>query len=498
VLLARRPEGYRYTLGRVLAVYAALMATLFVAALDQTIVVTALPRIVADVGGLTSYSWIVTAYMLALTVTVPVYGKLVDVHGARGPLLGAIALFLAGSALCGLARTMPELVAYRALQGIGAGGIFPIALATVGGLVPPRERGRYQGLIGATLAGAAIAGPPLGGVIVDDVGWRWIFYVNLPLGAVALAAIALALPRERSAESRSVDWAGAALLGAGASSLLLALVWGGHEYVWSSPEVIGAFAGAAALLAAFGLVERRVRETILPFGILRGRTVAVATLALWLVGMTMLGTIVYVPLFVQGVLGKSATSAGVIVVPFMLAAVISSVGSGFLVSRTGRYKGVAVAGLAVLAAGLVLVWRMDEATSGGEVARNALVAGVGLGLAMQVLVVAVQNEVPLRTMGSATALVHFSRSIGGTLGVTLMGVIVARDLPRGVEVRGPVPDRLPAGLQHALVVALRPGFLFAACVCGAALVMVALGLRETRLRRTLDEEPGPAAVRSPL
>jgi EmrB/QacA subfamily drug resistance transporter len=496
--LASRPDGYRYTLGRVLAVYGALMVTLFCAALDQTIVVTALPQIVADVGGLTSYSWIVTAYMLALTVTVPVYGKLVDAHGPRRPFLAAIAFFLVGSALCGVAQTMPQLVAFRALQGIGAGGIFPIALSTVGGLVPPRDRGRYQGLIGATFAAAAIAGPPLGGVIVDNANWRWIFYVNLPLAALSFLAIALTLPREAPLRERSVDWAGAAVLGAGTASLLLALVWGGHDYAWASAQVVGAFAFAAALLTGFALVERRVRETILPFEILRGRTAAIGTLALWLIGMTMLGTVVYVPLFVQGVLGKSATSSGVIVVPFMLSAVVASILSGQFVSRTGRYKAVAVLGLAVLVAGLLLVWRMDEATGGGEVARNAVVAGVGLGLAMQVLVVAVQNAVPLVTMGSATALIHFSRSIGGTLGVTLMGVIIARDLPRGVQVRGPVPDALSPGLQHAFAVALQPAFLFAAGVCAAALVVVAIGLREERLRRSFEEEPGTAGVRSPL
>jgi EmrB/QacA subfamily drug resistance transporter len=495
--LQARPDGYAHTLGRVLAVYAALMVTLFFAALDQTIVVTALPTIVADVGGLTSYSWIVTAYMLALTVTVPVYGKLVDVHGPRRPLVGAVVLFLAGSALCGLAQTMPQLVAFRVVQGIGAGGIFPIALSTVGRLVPPRERGRYQGLIGATLAGAAIAGPPLGGVIVDGIGWRWIFYVNLPLGVLALGAIVRAIPREERRRERSLDVAGAALLGAGTASLLLALVWGGHEYAWGSAEVAGAFVGAAALLIAFGLVERRAHETILPFGLLGDRVVAVGTGALWLIGMTVLGTVVYVPLFVQGVLGKSPTSAGVIVLPFMLAAVIASVLSGQLVSRTGRYKAVAVTGLGILVAGLLLVWRMDEATGGGEVARNAAVAGIGLGLAMQVLVVAVQNAVPLATMGSATALVHFSRSIGGTLGVTLMGVIVARDLPRGASVHGPLPATLPPQVAHALAGALRPAFLFAACVCAVALAVVAFGLREQGLRRSLDDEPEPAALRLP-
>jgi EmrB/QacA subfamily drug resistance transporter len=492
--LAATPEGYRYPLGRVLAVYGALMVTLFLAALDQTIVVTALPRIVADLGGLTSYSWIVTAYMLALTVTVPVYGKLVDVYGARRPFLGAIALFLVGSVLCALAQTMPQLVAFRALQGVGAGGLVPLALSTVGGLVPPRDRGRYQGLIGATFAAAAIGGPPLGGVIVDNASWRWIFLVNLPLGVLALVAIWLAMPREAARWDRAIDWVGAAALAAGTASLLLALVWGGHQYAWSSPEVVAAFACAALLLGAFAWIERRARETILPFEILRTRTAAVGTLALFLVGMTILGTVVYVPLFVQGVLGRSATSAGAIVVPFMLAAVVASVASGWWVSRSGRYKAVAVAGLAVLATGLALVWRMDEATGAGEVARNAALAGLGLGLSMQVLIVAVQNTVPLATMGSATALVHFSRSIGGTLGVTVMGVIAARDLPPGADVHGPLPEQLPTIVRHQLTVAIQPAFLFAALVCLAALALVAVGLREEPLRRSLEEKP----VRSEL
>ncbi|HSS72857.1 MAG TPA: MDR family MFS transporter [Gaiellaceae bacterium] len=487
--LAAKPEGYRYPLGRVLAVYGALMVTLFFAALDQTIVVTALPRIVADVGGLTSYSWIVTAYMLALTVTVPVYGKLVDVYGARRPFLGAVALFLLGSGLCALAQTMPQLVAFRVLQGIGAGGLVPIALSTVGGLVPPRDRGRYQGLIGATFAAAAIAGPPLGGLIADNASWRWIFIVNLPLGVIAFCAIAVAMPQEATRREHSIDWFGAAALAAGTASLLLALVWGGHEYPWSSPEVVGAFVGAGALLAAFALIERRVPETILPFEILRGRTAAVGTAALFLIGMTILGTVVYVPLFVQGVLDRSATSSGVIVIPFMLAAVIASVASGWWVSRSGRYKVVAVAGLAVLAVGLALIWRMDAATGGGEVARNAVVAGVGLGLAMQVLIVAVQNTMPLSTMGSATALVHFSRSIGGTFGVAVMGVIAARELPRGADVRGPIPKHLPLFVRQELAEAIRPAFLFAACVCLAALALVAIGLREEPLRRSFEEEP---------
>jgi EmrB/QacA subfamily drug resistance transporter len=492
--LAATPPGYRYSLGRVLAVYGALMVTLFFAALDQTIVVTALPRIVADLGGLTSYSWIVTAYMLALTVTVPLYGKLVDVHGARGPFIGAIVLFLVGSALCGAAQTMPQLVAFRVVQGVGAGGLVPLALSTVGGLVPPRERGRYQGLIGATFAAAAVGGPPLGGVIVDSIGWRWIFFVNLPLAALALVAIWVAMPREARRHERSIDWLGAAVLAAATAALLLGLVWGGHEFLWSSAEVVGVLVASGVLLAAFALLERRVPETILPFQILRNRTAGVATLALALLGMTILGTIVYVPLFVQGVLDRSATSAGVIVVPFMLSAVSASVASGWWVSRTGRYKANAVVGLAVLAAGLLLVWRMDEATGGGEVARNAVVAGLGVGLAMQVLIVAVQNTVALETMGSATALVHFSRSIGGTLGVTVMGAIATRDLRGDPDVRGPLPEHLPLFVRRDLAAAVQPAFLFAACACFAALALVVFGLREEPLRESVEEQPLESGV----
>jgi MFS family permease len=326
-------------------------------------------------------------------------------------------------------------------------------------------------------------------LIVDTVGWRWIFFVNLPLAALALVAIWVAMPRGARRHERSIDWVGAAVLAAGSTALLLGLVWGGHEFAWSSGEVIGVLGAAGVLLAAFWLVERRVGETILPFAILRQRTAGVATLALALLGMTILGTIVYVPLFVQGVLDRSATSSGVIVVPFMLSAVCASVASGWWVSRTGRYKVNAVVGLAVLASGLLLVWRMDEATGGGEVARNAVVAGLGVGLAMQVLIVAVQNTVALETMGSATALVHFSRSIGGTLGVTVMGAIATRDLRGDPDVRGPLPEHLPLFVRHELAVAVHPAFLFAACVCLAALVLVVFGLREEPLRRSVEEQP---------
>src|ERR671936_2298888 len=229
------------------------MVTLLLAALDQTIVATALPKVVSDLGGITQYSWVFTAYMLASTVTVPLYGKLGDVHGRRPLFLASIVIFLVGSALCGLAQSMTELVAFRALQGIGAGGLFPLALATVGNIVPPRDRGRYQGLIGAVFAAASIIGPAVGGFIVDNASWRWIFYVNLPVGGLALVVISITMPRRRDVRPRSIDWAGAFVLALGTTALLLGLVWGGRQYPWSSPHVVAALAAAAVLLVAFGL-----------------------------------------------------------------------------------------------------------------------------------------------------------------------------------------------------------------------------------------------------
>lgn len=485
--LARKPDGYRFTIGRVLAIYAGLMTVLMLAAIDQTIVATALPRIVSDIGGLTSYSWVITSYMLASTVTVPLYGKLGDVHGRRTLFMVAISIFLVGSALCGLAQNMTQLVLFRAVQGLGAGGLFPLALATIGVIVPPRDRGRYQGLIGATFAAASIAGPALGGLIVDHTTWRWIFYVNLPVGLLALVVISITMPKRTEKREHSIDYRGFFLLAAGTTALLLALVWAGRQYAWSSPQVITAFGAAGFLLGMFALAERRVKEPILPFDLLRQRTVAAGVASMALVGMAMFGTIAFVPLFVQGVIGTSATSSGVVLTPLIIGAVGMSILSGQWVSRTGHYRLNTIIGPIILGTGLFLLSRMDTSTTNFEAARNMVIAGVGLGLMMQVFVLVVQNSVSIRQMGSATALTQFSRQIGATLGVTLMGVIVNQGLPKGVGAEGSVVHRLPPTLREDLASALQPAFLAAAVLCVVVLVIVLFGIREVPLRKGFEE-----------
>jgi EmrB/QacA subfamily drug resistance transporter len=487
--LARKPPGYQFTIGRVLAIYSGLMVALLLAALDQTIVATALPKVVSDLGGITQYAWVFTAYMLGSTVTVPLYGKLGDAHGRKPLFVVAIVIFLVGSALCGLSQNMWELVVFRAIQGVGAGGLFPLTLAMVGMIVPPRDRGRYQGLIGSVFAGASIIGPLIGGFIVDNASWRWIFYVNLPVGGLALLVILVTMPRRPYRQDHSIDWLGAGILAAGTTALLLGLVWGGNEYPWGSPEVAVALGAAAFFLAVFAVVERQVKEPILPFDILRNQTVASSVACMALVGAAMFGTISYVPLFVQGVIGTSATSSGVVLTPLILGAVTTSFISGQIVSRTGRYRPNTLIGPLLLGAGMFLLWRMNIQTTNAEAARNMVVAGIGLGMMMQIFVLSVQNSVSRRAMGSATALTQFARSIGATLGVTVMGVIINQNLPPTVSTSSVAIHRLPLAGRIALAHAIRPAFLFGVVLCAGVFVISLLWVREAPLRTEFEDVP---------
>jgi EmrB/QacA subfamily drug resistance transporter len=495
--LARTPPGYRFSIGRILAIYSGLMIALMLAALDQTIVATALPRVVSELGGITQYSWVFTAYMLGATVTVPLYGQLGDIYGRKPLFIVAITIFLVGSALCGAAQNMVQLVIFRAVQGVGAGGLFPLTLAMIGMIVPPRDRGRYQGLIGSVFAAASIAGPLIGGFIVDTTSWRWIFFVNLPVGIAALAVILVTMPRRATRREHSIDWLGAAVLGLGTTSLLLGLVWGGRDYPWGSPQVLGALAASVVLLTAFAFVERRVPEPILPFDLLRNQTVASSVACMCFVGAAMFGTISFVPLFVQGVIGTSATSSGVVLTPLLLGAVITSFVSGQIVSRTGRYRPNTLIGPVVLGLGEVLLWRMGVNATNAEAARNMVIVGIGLGMMMQIFVLSIQNSVPRAQMGAATALSQFSRSIGATLGVTLMGVIVNQQLPASVRDQGTVIHRLRPVGREALANALHPAFLLAAGLCALVFVISLLWVREQPLRRGLEEYVGDEASSQP-
>jgi EmrB/QacA subfamily drug resistance transporter len=427
--------------------------------------------------------------MLTSTVTVPLYGKLGDVYGRKKLFLFSIVVFLIGSALCGAAQSMTQLVVFRAVQGIGAGGLFPLSLAVIGNIVPPRDRGRWQGLIGAVFAAASIVGPAVGGFIVDNTTWRWVFFVNLPVGGLALLVISLTMPSRAALTEHAIDWLGAAILAVGTGLLLLGLVWGGRQYAWGSGHVLVALGAAVVLLALFGLVERRAPEPILPFDVLRNPIVAGSVACMALVGMAMFGTISYIPLFVQGVIGTSATSSGVVLTPMILGAVCTSILTGQLVSRTGRYRWNAVLGPVVLTGAMLLLWRMNVSTTNGEAARNMVIAGIGIGSMMQVFVLSVQNAVSRARIGSATALTQFGRQMGATLGVTIMGVLVNHGLPQGVAAggEGAQVHRLPPALRAGLADAIRPAFLVAACLAAAVWVIAVLFVKEQALRRSLDE-----------
>jgi EmrB/QacA subfamily drug resistance transporter len=415
--------------GRALTtVFVALMLGMFLAALDQTIVSTALPTIVGELGGLDHLSWVVTAYLLASTVSTPLYGKLGDMLGRKPVFVAAIVIFLVGSMLSGLAQTMVQLILFRALQGLGAGGLIVGAQAILADIIPPRRRGRYMGLMGAVFAVSSVAGPLLGGFLVDNLSWRWVFYVNMPIGALALVIVITRLQLHVPHTRHKIDYLGAGLLAGGVGALILLTTWGGNQYAWSSPEIIGLGIAGLAMLAGFVWQESRASEPIIPLSLFRSGTFRLASGMGFMIGMAMFGAIVYLPLFLQLVYGASPTSSGLRMIPLMAGLLVAAIASGRAITRFGRYKVYPVVGTAVLVLGMYLLSRLTVESEAWVASVYMAIVGVGLGLVMQVLVLIVQNDARPQDMGVVTSTATFFRSVGGSFGVALFGAIFASRL----------------------------------------------------------------------
>lgn len=419
-------------------VFVALCTGTLLAALDQTIVSTALPTIVGDLGGLEHLSWVVTAYLLTSTASTPLYGKISDLYGRKVVYQAAITIFLIGSLLSGVAQTLPQLVAFRALQGIGGGGLMAMAFAIIGDVVSPRERGRYTGILGSVFALSSVAGPLIGGFFVDNASWRWVFTINLPIGVVAMFVTQRNLHLTTRRVDHEIDFGGAALLVSAVSTLLLALVWGGTEYPWGSPTIVGLLFSGIVLTVGFLTWEARAPEPILPLRLFRDKVVSVSSSLLFFVGCGMFGGMIFLPLFLQISTGASATTSGLLMLPLMAGVMTTSVASGRLITRTGRYKVWPVAGTAVAALGMYLFTFLEPDTSRVMSSLYMAVFGAGLGMVMQTLILAAQNAVTVRDLGVVSSATTFFRSMGGSFGVAIFGAIFSSRLATEIPARIPV------------------------------------------------------------
>lgn len=499
---------------QVLVAFSGLLLVLLLAALDSTIVSTALPTIVGELGGLDHLAWVVTGYLLAQTIVTPVYGKLGDLYGRKLVLQSAIVLFLVGSALCGMSRSMTQLILFRFVQGLGGGGLNVTTQAVVGDIVSPRERGRYQGIFGAVFGLASIAGPLLGGYFTTHLSWRWIFYVNLPLGIVALVVLAATLPGQSQRRSHVIDYAGAGLLAVALSGMTLIADMGGTAFPWSSGLVLGLIAVTAVALVGFVLVERRAREPVLPLHLFGQRTFSVTSLIGLIVGFALFGSVTYLPVYLQLVKGIGPTQSGLQMLPMMGGMLVTSVVSGQLISRTGRYKLFPVLGTAVMSLGLILLSRLTVVSSAWAASFDMLMLGLGLGLVMQVLVIAVQNAVDYADLGVATSGATLFRLVGGSLGTAILGAIFAHRLsvnlerllpggaggaPLGGGMTTEALMRLPAGARTAYLQAFTASLstvFLVATVVGATGFVFAWIMPERPLRETIAASAGDAGTES--
>jgi EmrB/QacA subfamily drug resistance transporter len=502
-------------------VFAGLMLALTLAALDQNIVGPALPRIVSDLGGLAHMSWVVTAFLLASTATTPLYGKLSDTYGRKPLFVIAITIFLAGSALCGFAETMMQLVLFRGVQGLGAGGLLTLAQTTVADVVAPRDRGRYQGLFSGVFAVCSVAGPLLGGIITDAWSWRWIFFVNVPVGAAALLLISVGLKRHARPLAHRIDYWGAVALTAGTSAVLLVLSWGGTVYPWLSAPVVALAVVAAVFFGLLVRIERAAPEPLLPPRLFRCKVFVVSSVVLGLTAMALFSTIVFIPLYFQLVLGKSPSEAGLMMAPQMGGVIVASIVGGRLVSTTGRYKLFPVAGLAAATvAFLTMAWAATSGAGAGALVASLVALGLGIGLVMPTLTVAIQNAVERADLGVATSAASFFRALGSAVGVAVAGAVMTLMLHRLLPgaISGPAGSSeslldqgvqqiasLPPAEREAVIAAYRHAitatFLVGAVVAGlaflAALVLPELPLKGSRAEEARQSHASEEACESP-
>jgi EmrB/QacA subfamily drug resistance transporter len=497
----------------ILVVLPGLMLAIMLAMLDQLIVGTALPRIVGSLGGVAHLSWVVTAYVLAATITTPLYGKLGDMYGRKKLFMAAIVIFLAGSALAGLSQSMAELITFRAIQGLGAGGLMVSAIAIIGDLVSPRERGQYMGYIMAVMMIATIGGPLLGGFITDTFSWRWIFYINLPIGGAALAYLAATLHLPKRRIEHRVDYLGAAILAVGTTAVVLVSTWGGTEYAWRSPQIIGLGVLALAALFAFLRVEARAAEPILPLHIFRNRNFALISGLSFLAGLAMFGAITFLPLYQQTVQGASPTISGLLLTPMMVGVMITSLIAGQLTTRTGRYKALPILGAGGMAVGMYLLSLLGVNTGRLTLGLFMVVLGLGMGFLMQTTTLLAQNSVQPRDIGVASSSRLFFQQIGGSIGVSAFGAIFATRLQGALSAMSPgvhlstgggqfnpaTVKALPAPVRHdvfyAITHAIQGVFLWALPAMLLAFV-IAWFIKEIPLRGRAPaaEEPAPELV----